>query len=176
MNKPLHQFFTQDHRRLDALLEESTKNPDEIDTELYRQFRIGLLTHIKMEENIVFPAAKKANDGKPLPDFERFRLEHGAITTLMAVPPDSKMLQVLRYVLDKHDEAEEIPGGMYDICENLTKDQTEEILEKLKAVTPVPVHPPNPLPVVLKAAKRILKRAGYDYDKTPPLVSGTKHS
>lgn len=165
MNKPLHHFFTQDHRRVDMLLDEATKNLDEIDTELYRQFRVGLLTHIKMEEKVLFPAAKMANDGKPLPNFERFRLEHGALTTLMAVPSNPKILKVLRHVLDKHDQAEETPGGMYDVCENLTNDQTDEILEKLKSVTPVPVHPPNPLPAVLNAAKRILKRAGYDYDE-----------
>lgn len=165
MNKSLYQFFTRDHRRIDQLLGEATANLDKINTELYRQFRIGLLTHIKMEEKVLFPAAKMANDGMPLPDFERFRLEHGALTTLMAVPPDSKSIKVLRYVLDKHDEAEEVPGGMYELCENLTHDQTEEILEKLKEVTPVPVHPPNPLPAVLQAAKRILKRAGYHYNE-----------
>lgn len=165
MNKPLHQFFTQDHRRIDDLLECATANPEQIDNTIYRQFRIGLLTHIKMEEKILFPAAKKANGGEPLPNFERFRREHGALTTLMAVPPNPEMLRVLTHVLEQHDEAEEIHGGMYDLCESLTTAQTEEILKQLAQITPVPVHPPNPLPAVLKAAKRILKRAGYDYDK-----------
>ncbi|TQD39035.1 hemerythrin domain-containing protein [Haloflavibacter putidus] len=164
MKKPIYNFFTEDHRRLDTLLEKATKDPDNVDKDLYREFRIGLLTHIKMEEKVLFPAAKIANGGEPLPNFERFRLEHGAITTLMAVPPNKELLKVLGHVLEKHDEAEEIKGGMYDICENLTQGQTEEILEQLKKVTPVPVLEPNASPAVLKAAKRILKRAGYDYD------------
>lgn len=163
-NKTLYDFFTEDHRRLDKILDTATKNPDKVDSNLYREFRIGLLTHIKMEEKILFPAAKKANGGEPLPDFERFRLEHGAITTLMAVPPTRKLLKVLRHILEKHDEAEEIKGGMYDVCEKLTQDQTQEILTALRKVTPVPVHEPNASPAVLKAAKRITKRAGYDYD------------
>ncbi len=164
MKKPIYHFFTEDHRRLDKLLEKATENPDNVDEDLYREFRIGLLTHIKMEEKVLFPAAKIANGGEPLPNFERFRLEHGAITTLMAVPPNRKLLKVLQHILEKHDEAEEIKGGMYDICENLTQGQTEEILAQLKKITPVPVHEPNASPAVLKAAKRIIKRAGYDFD------------
>lgn len=165
MNKPIHQFFTEDHNRIDKLLEKATEDLNNIDENLYREFRIGLLTHIKMEEKILFPAAKKANDNRPLPNFSQFRLEHGALTTLMAVPPNEKLLKVLRHILHKHDEAEEIPGGMYDICEKLTQGQTEALLDEARQIKPVPVHPPNPLPAVLKAAKRIVERAGYDYDK-----------
>src|SRR5699024_4375020 len=146
MNKPLHQFFTQDHRRIDDLLERATADPNQIDDHLYRQFRVGLLTHIKMEENILFPAAKKANGGKPLPNFDRFRLEHGALTTLMAVPPTPEMLRVLTHVLTRHDDAEEVRGGMYEVCEALTTAQTDQLLAQLHQITPVPVHPPNPLP------------------------------
>ncbi len=165
MNRRIHRFFTEDHRRVDKLLEQSTRDPNCIDEALYRQFRIGLLTHIKMEENILFPAAKKANAGKPLPNFQRFRNEHGALTTLMAVYPNPEMLKVLRHVLEQHDAAEEVPGGMYDVCEKLTEDQTDKILEELKRVAEVPVHEPKKQPAVLQAAKRILKRSGYDYDK-----------
>ncbi|MBW7937003.1 MAG: hemerythrin domain-containing protein, partial [Flavobacteriales bacterium] len=49
MNKPLYDFFAQDHRRLEQLLEEAT-NKDVVDMVLYNEFRSGLLTHIKMEE------------------------------------------------------------------------------------------------------------------------------
>lgn len=164
MNKPLHQFFTEDHERIEGLLEQAITDPDQIDLERYRKFRIGLLTHIKMEENILFPAAKKANGGKPLPNFQRFRMEHGAITTLMAVHPNREVIKVIRHILDRHDLAEEEPGGMYDVCENLTKAYTEELLEELKNIPPTPVHPPKKEDYVLEAAKRVVKRAGYDYD------------
>lgn len=165
MEKPIHQFFSKDHRRIDKLLDQATEDPNNIDLGLYEQFRVGLLTHIKMEENVLFPAAKKANGGKPMPDFKRFRLEHAALTTLLAVPPNSKILKVLQHVLEKHDEAEEQPGGMYDVCEKLTNDQTDQVIEQAKKVTEVPVHPPNPAPEVLNATKRVLKRAGYDFDE-----------
>lgn len=57
---------------------------------------------------------------------------------------------------------------MYDVCENLANDQTEEILKKLKKLTPVQIHLLNPSPSVLKPAKHILKKAGHNYGKTPP--------
>lgn len=162
---PIHDFFSQDHRRVDALLEKATEDIHHIDLNIYNEFRIALLTHIKMEENILFPAAKKANQNQPLPDFARFRSEHAAITTLLAVYPNPDLIKVLKYVLHKHDEAEEKPGGMYDICENLTQDQTDELLHQLKNITPTPVHPPKKENYVFEAAKRVLARAGYDYDE-----------
>lgn len=161
----IHQFFSEDHRRIDAILEQATQNLQQIDMDLYQEFRIALLTHIKMEENILFPAAKIANGGKPLPDFQRFRLDHAAITTLLAVYPNEEVIKVLKYIVDLHDEAEEKPGGIYEVCENLTQDQTAELLSQLKAITPTPVHPPKKETYVFEAAKRVLARAGYDYNE-----------
>ena len=63
MNRQLYHFFTEDHRRIEKLLDLATKNPDEIQMEYYQGFRSGLLTHIKMEEKVLFPAAQKANGG-----------------------------------------------------------------------------------------------------------------
>ena len=87
MNKPLYQFFTKDHRRIEELLDLATKKPDEIQMEYYHRFRAGLLTHIKMEEKILFPAAQKANGGIPVPLAAKLRLDHGAITALMVPRP-----------------------------------------------------------------------------------------
>ena len=164
MNKPLYQFFTKDHRRIEELLDLATKKPDEIQMEYYHRFRAGLLTHIKMEEKILFPAAQKANGGIPVPLAAKLRLDHGAITALMVPPPTPELIKVLRHVLYRHDIAEEEPGGMYDICETLTQNQTTELLEQLAHVSEVPVHPHHPAAFALEAAKRALTRAGYDYD------------
>jgi len=164
LEKPIHDFFSKDHQRVDQLLEKAIQDLNNIDMDIYQEFRIALLTHIKMEENILFPAAKKANNGKPLPDFQRFRLEHAAITTLLAVYPNPEIIKVLKYVLNKHDHAEEKPGGMYDVCEKLTQSQTADLLEELKNIKPTPVHPPKKEDYVFEAAKRVLSRAGYDYD------------
>lgn len=165
MNKPLYHFFTNDHHRIDQLLDKATKNPGEVETDYYHQFRTGLLKHIKMEEKILFPAAQKANENVPLPLAAKLRLDHGALTSLMVVPPSSEVIKVLRYVLDKHDLLEEEPGGMYDVCERLTEGETNTLLQQLEKVAEVPVHPFNEAAYALDVAKRTLLRAGFDFDE-----------
>ncbi len=165
MNKRIFNFFTNDHARIEKILDRATEDINDIKKEDYRRFRIALMTHIKMEEKILFPAAQKANGGVPVPLAAQLRLEHGAITSLMVPPPTPDLIKVLRHVIAKHDLKEEEPGGMYDICENLTGDQTDEILQQLLATSEVPMHPHNLAPFALEAAKRAVKRAGYDYDQ-----------
>ena len=165
MNKPLYQFFTKDHRRLDYLLDKATEDINNIQMTYYHQFRTGLLKHIKMEEKILFPAAQKANGNVPLPLAAKLRLDHGALTALMVVPPSREMIKVLRYVLDKHDLLEEEPGGMYDVCEKLTEGETNHLLQQLEKIAEVPVHPFNEAAYALDVAKRTLLRAGFDYDE-----------
>lgn len=164
MNQTIREFFTQDHRRLEDILEKAIENIPEIKMDLYGDFRIGLLTHIKMEEKIFFLAAQKANNNTPLPFATQLRLEHGAITALLVPTPTKEIVKVLMKVLDIHDEVEEKHGGMYEACENITQEETEKILEQLQSVTPVPVHPHNDAPIALEAAKRALLRAGYHYE------------
>lgn len=164
MNHPLFTFFTNDHRRIESLLDKATANPLEIDLAYYHQFRTGLLRHIKMEEKILFPAAQRANNGVPLPLAARLRLDHGGITSLMVVPPGEQVIKVLRYVLDKHDLLEEEPGGMYELCEKLASEETAALLAQLEQTPEVPVQPFNTAGYALDAAKRALARAGFDFD------------
>ncbi len=165
MNKPLHQFFTNDHHRIDKLLDGATEQPGEINMEYYSLFRRGLLRHIKMEEKILFPAAKKVDNAIMQKLIPRYRLEHGALTALMVPPPTLSLIKVIKHVLEKHDIAEEEPGGLYDVCEALTSGQTQELLDQLSHTEEVLVHPPNPAPVALESARRALARAGYDLDE-----------
>lgn len=165
MNKPLHHFFTKDHHRIDKLLTKATEQPGEIKMEYYHQFRTGLLRHIKMEEKTLFPAAKKADNAMMQKLIPRYRLEHGALTALMVPPPTLSLIKAIRYVLEKHDLAEEEPGGLYDVCEALTQGQTQELLDQLADTEEVPVHPHNSAPIALESARRALARAGYDYDE-----------
>ncbi|MEO8761863.1 MAG: hemerythrin domain-containing protein [Bacteroidia bacterium] len=165
MNKPLHQFFTADHHRLDALLNKATEQPDKIEMMYYHQFRTGLLRHIKMEEKILFPAAKKVNDALMQELTKQYRLEHGALTSLMVPPPTLSLIKVIKYILERHDIAEEESGGLYDVCEALAYEQTQEILNQLAGTKEVPVLPPNPAPIAIESARRALARAGYDFDK-----------
>lgn len=164
MNKPLYHFFTNDHRRIEDILDKATEDINNIQIEEYHRFRTGLLKHIKMEEKILFPAAQKANGGIPLPLAAKLRLDHGALTALMVVPPGPEVIKVLRHVLDKHDLLEEEPGGMYDVCEKLTEGETQELLAQLESLTEVPVQKFNVADYALEAAKRALERAGFDFD------------
>lgn len=164
MNKPLYHFFTNDHNRIDQLLDKATENPAELETNYYHQFRTGLLKHIKMEEKVLFPAAQKANGNVPLPLAAKLRLDHAALTSLMVVPPSEEVIKVLRYILEKHDLLEEEPGGMYDVCERLTEGETNTLLQQLQEVAEVPVHPFNEAGYAPDVAKRTLLRAGFDFD------------
>lgn len=165
MNKPLHQFFTDDHRRIEDILEKAVEDSNNINQDLYNAFRVGLLTHIKMEEKVLFPAAQAGNGGVVLPLAPRLRLEHGAITALMVPSPTPELIKVLKHVLEEHDRIEEEEGGMYDACEALTKEQTEELLVNLRNTPLVPVHPHNDAPIAMASARRALLRAGFDYDQ-----------
>jgi hemerythrin superfamily protein len=164
MNKQLHEFFTNDHRRLEAFFKKATENSGDVQIEHYNAFRTGLLKHIKMEEKILFPAGQKANGGVPLPLAAKLRLDHAAITSLLVLPPDASLIKVLWYILDRHDLAEEEPGGMYDACASLTQSQTQALLDQLSKVSEVPVHPPNASSYAYEAARRSVARAGYDFD------------
>jgi hypothetical protein len=75
------------------------------------------------------------------------------------------LIKVVRHILEKHDIAEEEPGGLYDVCEALTQGQTQELLDQLAITEEVPVHPPNPAPIAIESARRALERAGYDFDE-----------
>ena len=118
-----------------------------------------------MEENILFPAAQKANNGVQLPLQAKLRLDHGAITMLLVVRPTADVIKVLRHVLELHDKLEEEPGGMYDVCEQLTSGETDMLLEKLRNATEVPVLPYNDADFAMQTVFRSLERAGFNYDE-----------
>jgi len=65
MSGPLHTFLEAEHRRLDALLRESSAESG-IALEPYEAFREGLLRHIGMEEKTLIPAARRLRGGEPL--------------------------------------------------------------------------------------------------------------
>lgn len=164
-SKVLYDFFTEDHRRIEKIFAEATKDRQHVDLEKYHAFRVGLLTHIKMEEKILFVAAQKANGGEPLPLQAKLRLDHGALTSLLVCFPSMQVIKVIDHILEEHDILEEQQDGMYEACEMLTQNETWQILEDLKNVTPVPVHPFNEAPYALEVAKRTVKRAGFDFDR-----------
>lgn len=83
----------------------------------------------------------------------------------MVCVPTPEVIQVVNHILEQHDILEEKEGGMYEACEKLTQNETDQILETLRKTTPVPVHPFNEADYVLDVAKRSVARAGFDFDE-----------
>ncbi len=173
MRDKVYQYFEKDHKRLEGLLSRATRNLSTIELNEYAEFRSGLLRHIGMEEKILFPAAQKANGDRPLPDFARLKLDHGALTALLVPPPNSMIVTAIRSILAVHDELEESAGGPYESCEMLALSRLDSILAEVERTPAVPVHPHRSEPFVLEATRRALERAGYrleDYTSKPDNV------
>src|SRR5574337_2050411 len=108
-------FLTEDHQRLEELLDRAGLQGGAIDSVPYEEFRAGLLRHIGMEEKILFPAIQRAQQGQAdsvlVPPFgsllARLRLEHGALATLLMPSPTPAILATIRGMLQRHDRSEE---------------------------------------------------------------------
>ncbi len=165
----IKRFLTEDHRRLEQLLDRACRQGGEIDAVLYEAFRAGLLRHIGMEEKILFPAIQRAQleqaDSVLVPPLgsllARLRLEHGALATLLMPSPTPAILATIRGILQSHDEIEESPGGPYEGGDNLLGKEAIQILAALRAAPTVGVMPHSDSPAVTTTLHRVLARAGY---------------
>lgn len=160
----LYQFFIDDHRRLEDLLNRAVADLDQIDTPSYEAFRGGLLKHIGMEEKILLPAAQQARGGEPLPTVEKLRLDHGALATLLVPHPSSQIIAAIRAILADHNLIEESPGGLYETCERLAEEAIEDLLAKVQSAPEVSAMPHKSDPNVFDVLRRVVARAGYDFD------------
>jgi hypothetical protein len=158
----IYRFLSDDHARLDALLERAGANPTAIDLSAYAEFRAGLLKHIGMEEKVLLPAAQKQRGGKPLPLAAKLRLDHGALVALLVPSPTAPIVAAIRAILKAHNPIEEAPGGIYDQCEELARAETDQILRPLENYPEVKILPHVDSPFVMEATRRALARAGYD--------------
>lgn len=148
---PVTQFLEDDHQRLEKLLNAAMLTGDRIDQGHYDEFRALL------------PAAQRSNGGAPLSMAATLRLDHGAITALLVPSPTPTLIDILRSILNKHNEVEEGLDGLYAICDKLAGAQTEDLIAKLRAAPAVAVLPYSDTPAVLGAVRRALKRAKYEY-------------
>ncbi|HEY6951759.1 MAG TPA: hemerythrin domain-containing protein [Bacteroidota bacterium] len=164
MHGKLYQYFEQDHKRIENLLNRATVRKDGFDMASYGEFRRGLLRHIGLEEKILFPAAQKAKGGEPFASLPKLRLDHGALTALMVPPPTQTIVAAIRSILTAHDELEESAEGPYDVCEQLAGAEVETLLARVRSAPEVPVLPHRSEPFVLEATRRALERAGYNLD------------
>ena len=160
----IYRYLADDHKRLDALLERAMSDPVNIDMPVYAQFRSGLLKQIGMEEKILLPAARRIRGGEPFPVAAKLRLDHGALTALLVPSPTPRVIAAIRTILKLHNPIEEDPGGMYEACEEPAGTETDQIFRQLQEAPEVKVLPHVDSPFVLEAARRALKRAGYDFE------------
>lgn len=163
---PLESFLSDDHVRLDGLLQVVLADPHRINLEVYAQFRAGLLRHIAMEEKILLPAVQEARRGEPLPIAAKLRLDHGALAALVVPTPTPAIIETIRTILKNHNRLEEGSNGLYATCEKLIGPELEDVMKALKAAPEIKLAPHADGPKVLEATKRALERAGYELKET----------
>jgi hypothetical protein len=159
----LYQYLSDDHDRLDSLLQRAVAKPGVIDMEPYGDFRKGLLRHIAMEEKIVLPAIAQLQGGRQAAITERLRLDHGAIVALLVPPPSASIVATIRSILQVHNALEEQEGGLYQLFEQLVGSDSDTLLQKLKSAPEVPVLQHNERPGIIEATRRAVARAGYEF-------------
>jgi hypothetical protein len=160
---PVTDFLTEDHRRLEMLLQQAVAHADQVDQGAYSQFRAGLLRHIGMEEKILLPAAQRLRGGESLSIAAKLRLDHGALATLLIPTPTAALIATIRGILKEHNVLEEGPGGLYETCDELAGSEVAQILAKLQDAPEVAVLPHSDTPTVMNTLHRVLERAGYTF-------------
>jgi hypothetical protein len=154
-------FLTEDHQRLDGLLERTGECRTPVELGAYDEFRRAILKHIGIEEKILLTAAARLR-GAPLEQAARLRLDHGAIVAMLMPVPTPTIIRAIRHVLAAHNPIEEGDGGVYDTCEKLAAAEHQELLANVAAAPEVPTRPNATSPRIIEAAKHALIRAGYD--------------
>lgn len=136
---PIERFLTEDHVRLDDLLQQADPGDGEFDPAAFGAFRKGLLRHIAMEEKVLLRYARDRRGGQPLPLAAALRRDHGAIARLLARPGSSRTCAELRDLLGRHNSIEEGPDGLYATCDRLAGSEAEGVVRQLMEVPEVPV-------------------------------------
>ena len=158
MSGPLHDFFTQDHRRIDDFLRAAAGAAGAAAS--YAAFRAALLRHIGMEEQILLPAARRLSGGEPPAIARQLRADHAAIAALLVPTPTPAIVEQLRALLSLHDALEEEAGGPYEARDQLAAAESESLLRRLRAAPPVPLAPHFDGPRAFAAIDRLLCAAG----------------
>ena len=157
----LFRFLVDDHVRLAGLLQKAHPRPGRVNYGPYAEFRAGLLRHIAMEEKILLPAARRLLGGEPLPTYDKLRRDHGALAALLVPTPTPEIAATIRAILNDHNQVEEGPDGVYEVCERLAAEEAESLVTEMRNLPDVKLAPHDDDPRVMKSTLRALERAGY---------------
>lgn len=157
MAAALHEYLSSDHERLDELLTASLRDDGMIDAESYNEFRRGLLRHIAIEEKILLPEIRRRRGATVVE--EQIHLDHAALASLLVPPPTRTEIETIRSILEKHNPLEENEGGLYETFEELTRDELDQMMERLHAVPQIPLSPEADTPVVRRSIAENLRLA-----------------
>lgn len=163
----IREYLSNDHDRLDGLLQQTLTSTGEINEKAYHHFRQGLLRHIGIEEKVLIPALQPKADEAMKQTLERIRMDHSAIVALLVPPPSPSIISALKSILTKHNELEEADGGLYERADLV--ELAHQLTERVKNFPEVKSLPNNPEPKVLEATRRALERAGYEPEKYLPV-------
>jgi hypothetical protein len=139
MPGPIQVLMTEDHARLDRLLDRSQRDDGTIDAETHAELRRELLRHIAMEEKVLLPFARARRGGAPLAMASALRADHGQIAKLLVPTPTPALCEELRALLARHNPLEEGPHGLYAQCDELAGAEVESLAARLRELPPVPV-------------------------------------
>ena len=130
MEQDIYEFMSRDHSRLDYIFQEFRKSKKAAEAEqLFLEFRAGMERHIKWEEDILFPLAKKKiGDDSPMVD--ELIVQHNRIKDDLRGLADSlktrdKILEDdLEQLLAAHDKMEE--EDMYPWIDDYIEDKAKK--------------------------------------------------
>ena len=136
----LHEYLSDDHERLDALLDAALGGDDDA----YAEFRRGLLRHIGIEERILFPLVRS-------PLTEKLHRDHAALAALLVPPPTRAEIEQIRAILSEHNRLEEDAGGLYEQVEDLVD------MNKVEAFPQIPTAPYTDSPLLRQTIEQLLR-------------------
>ncbi|MGZ7040876.1 MAG: hemerythrin domain-containing protein [Thermoanaerobaculia bacterium] len=152
--KPLHDFLSNDHDRLDVLLAACTRRDGTVDMDQYTEFRRGLLRHIAIEEKVLFPAIRAKQGSSEL--IEQLHRDHAALAALLVPPPAAAEIEQIRGILREHNPLEEEADGLYEIAEQVAGSELSAMVAAANAMPIVPVAPHVDTAITRDAIKRLL--------------------
>lgn len=153
----LHEFLSRDHERLDALLTAAVRPDGTIDHESYVAFRGGLLWHIAVEERLLMPAVRKHRSDSEVE--KQLHRDHAALAGLLVPPPSAAGIATMRAILEAHNPLEEGSGGFYEVVEELTGEEISALMERVRALPPIPLAPHFDTEVTRRSIEELLRAA-----------------